>query len=976
MNKFSIALCCGVGGLAVTSPAFAQQTVPNPEQPASDQTDTIATVVITGSRIVRDGYSAPTPVTAVTLQDMQTTTPSNIPDALNKLPIFAGNVQAAGNTNAAGAQGGGRANTFGGNYLNLRNMGPVRTLVLLDGRRIPASTLSGLVDANTLPEQLVQRVDVVTGGVSAVYGSDAVTGVVNYILDKEYTGFEVFAQGGRSTYGDDQSHRFGIKAGATLFSGRGHLIASFEQNESNGTTIADRRWSADMPGALASVPGLPGSTTGTAANPYRVFTNTRANYGTFGGRALTGPFVGQQFSDSGALVPYDPGIPTGNPSANLGGDGAHFTEYSQVFPVDMNKGFARLQYDFTDNLQTYLQVSAVDSKSDHMNRNPFALISYDIYSDNFFLTPSQRATLAANNVSRFTVGRWFNDLMNAAWIDQDTSNLNVTAGLTGKTFGNFKWDAYYTHGRTTLTSKFHNNVYLPNLYAAIDAVQGPSGQPVCQVSLTTNANLYRGCQPVNLFGSGNESQAGLNYIFQNTEWRGVNTMNDVALSVSGDVFHDWAGPVSVALAFEYRDQSLTETTNASPLAPDPLITYNTINSPVGVLNIPTGIVGVRPSGAPPQAWAYSTEAPQHGSNSVSEVGGELVVPLLTDAPMVKYLEMSGAARYTDYSASGSVTTWKAGLNYQPIDDLRFRFSVSHDIRAPTLYDLYAGASIGNARFTDPISGQSSTAPQLTAGNPNLKPEESDTTTVGFVYSPSWLSRFRMSVDYYNIDMKNAITSLNGTNAFILAECQASNGTSPLCASAIRATPTSFPLAVTNLTANLAKLYTHGVDLDASYNFMLDDLVQGTPGRIDLRLFYSYQPVLSSVNSTGSPVQKQAGVAGVSVHRVALNLGYHAGPVSVNWLTRWQSSQALSGTPLVVYAGGPLPAIFYHDLSFNYDMSMLGRRAGWYFVVNNLANQAPRIAPTPNLGAAPGASNAVAGDDQIGRYFTLGLRVKF
>lgn len=969
---FEAAMLAGVAGFVWTAAAWAQ-TPPATDANASQTTSTnetaqdqLSTITVTGTRIIRNGYSSPTPVTVETLEDMQATTPSNIPDALNKLPIFAGNVQTANASNALGGGAAGTANTYGGNYLNLRDMGPIRTLVLVDGRRVPPTTLSGQVDADTLPDQLIQRVDVVTGGASAVYGSDAVVGVVNYVLDKNYKGLEFFAQGGESTYSDDRSYRFGVKAGTDLFGGRGHIIASYGQNVSDGVNRTARSWSADRPVFVGS---------GSAANPYTLVTNATLSGLTFGGVPLTGPFVGQQFANNGALVPFNPGTRTATPGTNIGGDGGYFPNLTEVFPVATYKGFTRFQYDLTDDLQAYVQFNGADAKTNNINYTAFGVPSYPIYSNNAFLTPAEQAQLNNTGVGSFSFGRFSADLLNDSRINQDTLNLDVTAGLSGAAFGDFKWDAYYTHGQSTLTSTIHNNVYVPYFFAALDAVQGPSGQPVCQVSLTQYANLYPGCAPLDLFGVGNESPAAKSFIYRDTQWKGVNKMDDVATSLSGDAFNDWAGPVSTAFNFEYRKQSLVETTDASPFALSPVVNYNIVNSPAGPVYLPASFVGLRPTGTAASPWVYSTQAPQSGSESVREVSAETVVPLLKDVPLAKSLDISGAVRYTDYSSSGVATTWKGGFTYKPVDELLIRFTKSRDIRAPTLYDLYAGASTVLSTVFDPVSKQTGAVPVLTTGNPNLKPEVSYTTTVGFVYSPS--PHFNMSVDYYNINMTNAISTINGSDPIIIAQCQASGGTSPLCGYTVRPTPTSYPTLILNLPANLAKDWTRGFDLDTSYNFMAQELIKGAPGRFDLRLLYSYQPVLNSINEPGATVQKAAGVAGVSADRVAANINYRAGPVSLFWQTRWESSQALSGSSLVYYAGGPLPSIFYHDASLTYDMSMGGYEMRWYFVVDNLLNQAPRIAPSPRFVGAPGAAQpAVPGDDEIGRFFTLGVRMSF
>jgi outer membrane receptor protein involved in Fe transport len=959
IKTLSVALCGGVSLCALASAASAQDAPAAAAPAAAAQgaapVSTIGEIVVTGSRIVRNGYAAPTPLTVVGVPELQATTPSSIPDALNKLPGFAGSTTNAGTTNAVGGSGGGSPNVFGGNFLNLRDMGAIRTLILMDGRRVPPTAINGQVDTNALPQMLVQRVDVVTGGASAVYGSDAVTGVVNFILDKNFTGLKAQGQVGVSNRGDSRNYRFGIAGGAEVL-GRGHIIASFEESKTDGLDDHNQRpWSASTPGYVGA---------GTAASPYVLVNNIRLANASNGGLATSGPFAGQQFTSTGGLAPFNKGVATGTNNISVGGDGAYYTGLNLTPPVKTDQAFARFEYELATDLTGYVQFSDTESKVWDAHSNNAPVTPTTIYSGNAFLTTAEQAQLAGANAASFSFGRLNRDLARMSVLDQLTDSVNVTAGVTGKVFDKFKWDAYYTHGSSILRSTIVNNINYPNYYAALDAVKDSSGNTVCRVSIT-NPGLYPGCAPLNLFGANNASAQALAFIFGKTQWQAVNTLDDYAASISGDAFNDWAGPVSVAANVEYRSQSFTETSNANPL-------------------IAPSFTGIRMGTPPTTIWAYGTQAPQHGSNSVWEISAETVVPLLKDAPFVKNLEVSGAARYTDYSSSGSVWTWKAGVNYSPIQDLRFRLTESRDIRAPTLADLYSGTTITLISVNDQQhSGMTGVVTSVGGGNPNLVPEVSYTTTIGAVYSPSWWPRFRASIDYYNINISNAIGSINGASATVLAQCEASGGTSPLCASIVRPLPFSnrttanFPTTVYNLSQNIAELYTHGVDVEASYNFRLEEVVKQAPGRFELRLLYSYQPVLNSVSFPGSPLTQLAGVAGASSSRLSSTVNYSVGPVSLDWQMRYSSAQRRSGTPVQVYADPDLPGIFYHDLNVAYRLRT-GKVAGQlFFTVNNLTDQQPRISPSAMFTATPGFGNPTSlGDDMIGRRFTLGFRVQY
>jgi outer membrane receptor protein involved in Fe transport len=948
MNMGRTAALFGGGGLLalmMASPALAQTAPPAKAQPSE-----LETVVVTGTRI-HNGFAAPTPVTVASAEQLLQTTPSNIPEALNKLPQFAGSTTSAGTGNGTGS---GPPTVQGGNYLNLRSFGAIRTLILQDGRRVPPTTLNGQVDTNTLPQMLVKRVDVVTGGASAVYGSDAVTGVVNFVIDTRFTGLKAQVQTGISDRRDAPSTKLGIAGGGDLFD-RGHVVWSFEHYQNAGIKLhEDRDYGVHVPVYTGA---------GTAANPFVLTYDARLSGSAYGGLVTSGPFRGQQFSGSGALAPFNAGTPTRTNGIAVGGDGAYYTGLSLTAPVRTDQGFGRFEYEFTDDVLGYVQVSGSEARTRNFlasNAPPNALT---IFSGNPYLPASAQALLTAGVVPSFTMSRLSRDLAGDSTLDQLTNALAVTAGLSGRLFNKYNWEAYYTHGEARLRSHLLNNINYPRMYAALDAVRDPSGAIVCRVSLT-NPGLYPGCQPLNLFGTNNESAAAKAYIYGDTRWQAVNKVDDIAASISGEVFRNWAGPVSAAFNYEYRSQSLAETSDSSPL-------------------IAPSFTGIRLGVAPTSVWAYATQGPQAGGNHVWEVSGETVFPLLRDAPFVRRLEVNGAVRYTDYSSSGTVTTWKAGLNYEPVEGVRFRFTESRDIRAPTLFDLYSGTTISILNVNDPHTGVNNVISVQGGGNPNLLPEVARTSTAGVVYSPTWLPRFQVSLDYYNILITNAIATINGASTAVLQECEASGGTSPLCATIVRPHPFSdhsaanFPTLVYNLNQNIAQTYTHGIDVEASYNLDLAELGAPLPGLVDLRLLYAYQPVLKARTFPTAQLTNAAGVAGLSATRVQALIGYTEGPFSMDWQVRYLSKQARSGNPLQIYADPDLPSRTYVDVNLGYRFKVAGHDTQAYFVVNNLFDEAPRVSPSTTFTGIPGfGTPTVVGDDAIGRYYTVGLRIRY
>jgi outer membrane receptor protein involved in Fe transport len=948
MNRQSAAaLFSGISVMALATSAFAQQ-------PAAPAVGEVESVVVTATRIQTNGYTTPTPVTVAPVEQLQQTTPSNIPDALNKLPQFAGSQQQVSNGN--GAQSG-AITTFTGNFLNLRNMGIIRTLILLDGRRVPPTALNGNVDTNTLPQALVQRVDVVTGGASAVYGSDAVTGVVNFILDSRFTGVKGVAQYGISDYGDAPSSKFGVTLGTPVFE-RGHFVFSAEHYQYAGVkALEDRPYTA-------AINVLSGS--GTAANPYTLNSGVRIATSSFGGLARTGPFAGQQFVGAGVLAPFNPGTPTATPGINKGGDGAYLAGTRLIFPLRTDQLFGRFEYEFTPNTVGFMQVNFSESGAANYNRGGNGPSALAIFSGNPYLPASAQAQLTAANAASFVMNRQSSDIGLLATANQFVNALQFTTGLKGRLFDRYNWEAYYTKGDARMRARRDNNVNNVKFLAALDAVRDPGGNIVCRVTLT-NPGLYPGCQPINMFGVGNQSKEALNYIFEQTNFQVVNKMDDFAASIAGDVIEGWAGPLSAALNIEYRTQSYAQTTTN-----DPTRAFTT-----------TGIRIGQGGTVPTTLYTADSQPPQKGDQSVLEAGGELALPLIRDVPFIKRLDVSGAARYTDYSTSGVVWSWKAGVNYEPFDDLRIRYTESRDIRAPSLNDLFSSATAGGVSLADPHTGLTGQVTLIGTGNRNLVPEIARTTTLGAVYRPSWFPRFQMSIDYFNIKIANGISTITGNQTATLAECEASNGTSPLCPLIVRPLPFSdrsaanFPTIAYSTSLNVASQATHGVDVEASYRLPLAEIAASLPGALDVRLLYTYQPVNESKAFPSSPLVNAAGANGLAKHRLSVLLNYTAGPISLNWQSRYSSSILQNSSPFLIYADPQMPSYMIHDANVAYRFKVGGADLQASVAVSNLFNKKPRISPSTAFTASPGQNPASAmGDDLMGRYYTFTLRGQF
>lgn len=910
-------------------------------------------VVITGSLLVRNGADAPTPVTVVEAVALQQSAPSNLPDGLNQLPQFSGSRSESQNNQIGTA-----ISPSAGNYLNLRNLGFVRSLVLLDGQRIPPTSYEGMVDTNVVPQALVQRIDVVTAGASATYGSDALTGVVNFVLDKKFAGLKATAQVGLSDHGDNGSYRVSLAGGAPVLDDRGHLLFSLEHYQSGG--IKDR---AERPymalGAIAFGNG--------GAIPYETRYGARVANSTFGGLMLSGPLTNWKFEPGGTITPFDRGVAQ-IAGVQIGGDGSETVLGSLVGSIRTEQAFARASYTFSDRLSGFVQAAYGES------RNRYAHVGADsrfgnmtIFSGNAFLRPEIQAVLTASNTPSFTFSRHSLE-SGRKIVDTLNDSVSVFAGLEGRAGGDWSWRATYAGGQAIMRMAHTRNPENTRLTAALDAVRDPAtGQVVCRVALT-NPGRYPGCVPVNFFGVGAPSQAALEYIYgQTSQYQVRNDLHDLAMTANGPLVQGPAGPVRGAVGVEWRTQSLEMASNA-----DPAIPIDT----TGLRGFPTG----------QGRFGNTNQGVAAGSQDVRELFGEIVVPLLRGLPAVESAEFNGAVRLTDYSTSGRVETWKAGLSYAPGGGLRFRAAASRDIRAPTLYELFAGESLTAGTFNDVHTGRTVVLTQIRSGNLDLTPEISRTTTLGLVYQPTWLTGFSAAVDYYAIDIKGAISSRTPTQ--INQDCEDSQGASPSCALIVRPLPFSdrSPAnAVQRMLLapqNQAQTYTHGIDLDAGYRFPLAEVFEGSEAVITVRALANYAPSFKTRETSTSPVQQQAGLggnlglsSGQPKLRSTLSANWREGPLTINLQQRFIGGMRRSLQSDIRYLDNDIPAVRYYNLAVAWRFPAAGRDLEAFVNVNNLSDQDPPLVPYIDQ---PGLRYPTLQQiyDVVGRAYTIGLRARF
>ncbi|ATQ43361.1 TonB-dependent receptor plug domain-containing protein [Caulobacter mirabilis] len=931
-------LFAGVSLLVATG-AHAQEdrpAVPVSEDQASVDAEAtqVGELVVTGSRAIRNGAQAPTPVTVVAADQLQQAQPGLIGEALNTLPAFRGSSRPTTGGTSALAQ-----NT--GSFLNLRNLGAQRTLVLVDGRRAAPSARDGSVDINALPSQLVKRVDVVTGGASAAYGSDAVAGVVNFVLDTRFTGLKAEIQGGVSSENDAESIKFSLTGGQSFADGRGRFVASGQFYESEGVpSLTQRDWGRAFYGSLSN-PAVPGQ---LIFRP-----NVRSATTTPGGLIISGPLAFQQFLPDGTLAPFDRGSVRSG-LIQVGGDGSQLSSNVSA-DVRTRSLFGHVDYELTPELRVFARVSYADTDNRYNQVQAFNVGGFNgftIFSGNAFLHPTVQDRLTATNTPAFGMGRINFDFGDPAKAVTRNRLVDTTVGFEWQGPAGWTVNGYYEHGDNRSDTRTENNVILERLFAAADAVRDSSDRIVCRVTLT-NPGLYPGCTPINLFGSGAVGRVDRLSAHGSSAFRTVIKQDVAALTARGDLFSTWAGPISAAFGAEYRREEIKQTTDA--IGPS-------INDATGIRGFPA------PYQNQPGGWLLTNVFPVAGAYDLWEVFGEVAVPLARDVAWAKSLDFNGAVRYTNYSTSGGVTTWKAGLVYEPIEGLRLRATQSRDIRAPNVPELFAGITQNTGSVIE--NGATVGIIAATSGNAQLKPEEADTFTAGIVLQPSAVPGLTASIDYYSIDISGVISSL--TPQVTRDQCAA--GATQLCANITRNTD-GVITRIVSPTLNLNRLKTSGVDIEVGYRLPVE--VFG--GQVNLRGVASYLGEMTTEVFGGAKIDR-AGEVGVTANpewSVTASAEWTRGPFSLFVQQRYISEGTYDVTRVepTTIEDNSVERVFYADLTASYAFNERMRAT---VTVNNLFDREPPLAPNGTLAIFTPTNPQLY--DQIGRYFTFRLNVRY
>ena len=992
----------GMTSLATASAASAQDTPAG--QTASEEERGI---LITGTRVVRDGYLAPTPLTVLTTEEIQNTSPTNnIADFVNQMPSLAGSTRPSNSRlNISSGQA-------GINALNLRNFGETRTLILLNERRSVASTITGVVDVNTIPQMLVERVEIVTGGASATYGSDAVAGVVNFILDNDFEGLRIEGDSGITSRGDGFNYSLSAAGGISFAEGRGHFMVSGEINHADGIfDVADRAWNQ-----TGFVRIQDPTWTFASGNPQ--FLTTRLQIGaansTPGGlitNSAGGPanrLRGIYFGAGGQVLQYQYGAltfpsPTGTaaPTLTQGGDWRVNDSGRRIgiAPEDDRRSlFGRLSYEVAEGFTLFAEAS-YNWQEVYFNAGPNLSTGQVLNATGCSAATPTSAPATCNaflynalgpaalaGITSVTFATTAQDLPYRV-INNRREVQRYVIGAEGdfQLFGDeAQWDVYGQYGRADLREQIRNIMNTARLANATNAVFAQAGNPagvapgtiVCAINVDANpANNDPACVPLNRLGIGVANPAAVSYVLGDPYRDQVVEQTVFGANLSFTPFATWAGDVSMAIGAEYREESIR---GFVPQEFQPVITAT------GTTNL----------------WSVGNYLPSTGSFNVKEAYLEAVVPLGLG------IEFNGAVRATDYSTSGYVTTWRVGATWQPIEDFRLRVTRSRDIRAPNLNELFAAGtantdSVSNPFYNAvtgvaaPLNGvQYNTSSigysGLATGNPNLDPEKADSWNIGGVISPRFLPGFSASVDYFRIDLEGAIDSLSAQN--IINFCFQGRDT----CGAITQDPTNpARILIRTQPFNFQRRLVRGIDFEASYRTPLSRFFANAEGSLTFRgVATHYIENIVDTGIAGAAVIDTTGVNGGQfstpswLYRfsatydspagslTAVARGVSSGRYAANGIECqtggcpiWASAAEASANP--TYDDNTVSGAFYVDLNATLRFAALGEGNGEFFInVTNLFDADPILLPETGLAANSTYS------DLLGRAFRVGVRLRF
>jgi iron complex outermembrane recepter protein len=929
-----------------------------------------AEVVVTGSRIRRSAKDNPAPIAVVTADEIRTVGSQQITDVVNQLPALA-ITQTNQTSNLAG--------NAGINALDLRGMGTQRTLVLLDGRRqVPAIPGTSAVDLSNVPSSLVERVEVVTGGASALYGADAVAGVANFILKKDYQGVESNFRYGQSTRDDMRSYGFDLLAGTNFAEGRGNITAfAFYDNQPGSISGQDRPWTAQ---------GYPYYTRAKSGQKYYIsdgnynINSSNAAQVILGGKLYAvnadGSLRAPRLGPSGFTNPTP--VDMTNTSEALGtlltdGGEAQGRYDGWLLSVPSERVSTRVaaQYEFSTAFKLFGNANFSRNTSTAAY-SPLSGFGTDVVpADSPYITPAMVTALGGTIPDGgINFGRRVMEV-GTPQTQYRRKTIQAVMGAEGdfSLFGKgWNYSAYYSYGRSEQQTRDVNSTAYDRWYLGLDSTTGPDGKPICRSTLTTPGD---GCVPINPLVP--LTQQMVNYIQYTSDWgKSVMTQQVASAYASGGLFNLPGGALQMVIGAEYRKER-----NDIGVIPQYDSTSKAYDPTIGTSGVPL-----------------------IGKYDVKEVYGELHAPLLRDVFAVHSLSLDGAVRLSDYSTAGHTTTWKLGGEWAPIRDIRFRATYGQAVRAPNIGELYTSSSTSGLWITDPCQAWNLknrvTRTQYTAancaalkptdltnywtyrdiiskGNLGLKPETARTLTVGAVVEPRFVPGLSLTVDYYNIDLRDAIDSFGAQT--LINKCVDQPTLNNVFCGLITRDAGNNIVSVITQKLNLAQYLTRGIDIGLTYAVDLDKFGLGAKsGRVAfdanftrlLNRRYTLDP------TDPGTITEFRGVFGSPTWKGVVRGTYSQPNWGGTWTVRYFSPMKASSTiNSTSYERVFTPNFFYHDVfgwvKLNKNIELSGG-------LNNLFDTAPPRIPGAEAGGANFELSYQSGVyDTIGRTFFVGLR---
>ncbi|AJP71976.1 TonB-dependent receptor [Sphingomonas hengshuiensis] len=905
-------------------------------QDSSAQDDASSEILVTGSRLSNPNLGA-APVTVVTADEILLSGQVNIENILKEQPQLVPSLTSASNNPGGGVS-----------TADLRGLGAERTLVLVNGRRYVSYDSTQIVDLNTIPAALLEQVQVLTGGSSAVYGSDAVSGVVNFITKQDFQGIRADANYRITGEGDGATFNTNLLVGTNFADGRGNITLYGDYTKRNGIVQGDRAYSSsaqtdDGEGGL--VAGGSGSIPGTRfaiAGVQRKF-ETDGSYS-----AYTSP---------GDLYNYAP------------------DNYLQV-PQERYLLSGQAHFKASDHLELYAEGQFIHNKvKNQLAATPFTG-SVQLDTDSSFLSASSQALLQAadtdgDGYATASIYRRMNEV-GPRISDLDSKAYRGVFGVRGQITGDWNYDAYFSYARTEQVENQIGNVSRSRMLQALKTSYDSSGNLVC--SDTSN-----GCVPINIFGAGNVSDAAASFVAITT--RNASTITEKVVSgaiTNNNLFDLGAGAAKIAVGAEYRDE------------------YGSYNPDAALSS--GDVVG------------FNASEGLSGGYNVKELFSEILVPLIADKPFIKMLEFSGSYRYSYYStAAKSVNTFSGGLVWTPVDDISFRGKFSRAVRAPTVSNLYSGASQDYPTATDPCTlkdevtnsslaaqcvatgvptsalgtsydGGSTQIESVTGGSTSLREETANTYTLGVVLQPRVLPRFSLTIDYYRVKVDNYIRRTGTANIVRACYGDANNGwvgyDTSYCGLLPRDTNSYAITGAVDYLTNTGGMKSRGIDFEARYSVPLAFGLDSDSSTLALRLSgtrllaWEYTPI-AGLSAMKTDCAGKFGVTCGNPYaklRLSGRATWDAGSTRLSVAYRHLSG-VNDDDDTTAYTVERIKAYDYFDLSAAFDIA---KAFTWTMGVNNLFDRQP-----PILGDNQQQANTYPSTyDPYGRTFFTGVSLKF